>query len=1051
MKASDQLALVTNRVLAFFTSRLLASGLIALLASMLSVSAAWSQGNQGTLEGTIADQSGAGVRDARLTATNEATGIKFSATSDSSGLFTFPVLPVGSYTIEVEHSGFAKLTQKNVTLTVGAHLNLSLTLSVAGQTQAVTVTGETPILETTRSQVSSTVNDSAIENLPTNGRNFINFALLTPGVTLDVRGGDISFAGQRGTLNSLIVDGSDNNNTFFGQSLGRTGSGRAPYQFSEDAVQEFQVNSNAYSAELGHAGGAVINVVTKSGTNDFHGTGFEFYRDRSLNANDPINIILGRAKSPYHFNQFGGDFGGPVLRDKLFFFFDYDGQRNTLPNLVFLGVAPVANPTANEQAALTYLQARAGSWTRTQNQNVYLGKADWRLSNNELLDVRYNAQRFVGNGFENGGPQNALEHTGASDVTTDTLSGSITSTLASSIVNVARVGYTRDNEPGQANSINPEATVFTTTTTGRSSLDLVVGRNFFSPRFTNIHRGEFGDTASFIRGPHTIKTGLNVMVDKIANFFPGNFSGAYVFNCLENFGRSLQALPLVITTTAQDPCPASRTNPAIPADTFTQAFAGSGTTGPTTNPNLNEYSFFGQDEWRVRNDLTLNLGLRYDLGLIAQPPVLNPSPALAAAGIFTNRIHNDHADFGPRLGVAWTPFGSKFVVRTGYGIFFGRTPSITVGTAFSNNALNVQTLVFTGASIPQYPNTKCGAPVATPTCSAPTGGAPGVPTIFVFQPNYRQPDVQQANLGLEYQIQPTMSVQVNYLWVKGTHLTRTLDINQQGAETPAVVAFTNSAQTAAVDQITLPRPIAGFARIEEFQSSANSIYNGLTVQVNKRLSRNYQFLASYTFGKVIDDTPDATSVVPFSSDDAKMVQDPLNPHGDRGPGVNDQRHRLVLSAVWDLDSYVHSLSHGWRYLLGGWQLSGILTAETGQPYSGLVNFDLNKDGNSRTDRAPGLGRDTFYLPNFVSLDPRITKSIPITERVKAQLILEAYNSFNHTNFTAVNTTEFSTATTCTGTFAICLRPNPSFQAPLSTQLNFSPGSRIVQLSGKITF
>jgi outer membrane receptor protein involved in Fe transport len=1001
----------------------------------LTVSAAWSQGNQGTLEGAVLDQSGAAVPGAKLTATNDATAIKFDATSDSNGLFSFPVLPVGTYTIEVEHPGFTKVTQKNVTLNVGARLNLSFSLTVAGQAQAVTVTSETPILETTRSQVSATVNDVTIVNLPTNGRNFINFALLTPGVTLDVRGGDISFAGQRGTLNSLIVDGSDNNNTFFGQSLGRTGSGRAPYQFSEDAVQEFQVNSNAYSAELGHAGGAVINVVTKSGTNNFHGTGFEFYRDRSLNANDPINIILGRAKSPYHFNQFGGDVGGPVLKDKLFFFFDYDGQRNTLPNVVFLGVAPPANPTANQQTALAYLQARDASWIRTQNQNVYLGKVDWRLSSTELVTVRYNSQRFVGAGFENGGSQNAYEHTGASDVTTDTLSGSLTSTISSSIVNVARAGYTRDNEPGQANSINPEATVRQS-----GSTDLVVGRNFFSPRFTNIHRGEFADTVSYIHGRHTIKTGLNVLLDKVANFFPGNFSGAYVFNSLEGFGCNLNGGGA-----------ACFTGPDA-TDTFTQAFAGQGTTGPTTNPNLNEFSAFAQDEWRVRNDLTLNLGLRYDLDLIAQPSVLNPSAALSAAGIFTNRIHNDHANFGPRIGIAWTPIGSKLVVRTGYGIFYGRTPSITVGTAFSNNALNVQTLTFSGGNIPQYPNTKCGPPVAAPTCSAPTGGTAGVPTIFVFQPNYHEPDVQQANLGLEYQIQPTMSVQVNYLWVKGTHLTRTLDINQQGPESPAVVAFTNSTQTAIVNQITQPRPIAGFGRIEEFQSTANSIYNGLTVQVNKRFSHSYQFLASYTFGKVIDDTPDATSVVPFSSDDAKMVQDPLNPHGDRGPGVNDQRHRLVLSSVWDLDSYARPLSLGWRYLLGGWQLSGILTAETGQPYSGLVNSDLNKDSNSRTDRTPGLGRDTFYLPNFVSLDPRITKNIPITERIKAQLILEAYNAFNHTNFTSVNTTEFSTATSgCTGTFAICLKPNPVFQAPLSTQLNFSPGSRIVQLSGKISF
>ncbi len=1019
--------------------------LVLLFAFFLLSSSACPQGNQGTIEGTVVDQSGGALVGARLTATNDATGIQFHAISDSNGLFTFPVLPVGNYTLRAEHSGFVSLTQKNVTLSVGARLNLNLVLSVAGQTQAVTVNSEPAIVETTRSQVSSAVNDVAVENLPTNGRNFINFVLLTPGVTLDVRGGDISFAGQRGTLNSLIVDGSDNNNTFFGQSVGRTGSGRAPYQFSEDAVQEFQVNSNAYSAEFGHAGGAVINVVTKSGTNDFHGSAFEFFRDQSLNANDPINKINGRPKSPYHFNQFGGDIGGPVLRDKLFFFFDYDGQRNTLPNLVFLPVPLPANPSANQQAAFNYLQSRANSWIRTQNQNVYLGKADWRLSSNQLLSVRYNAQRFVGAGFESGGPQNSSEHTGSSNVTTDTLSGSLSSTISSSIVNVVRAGYTRDNEPGLANSINPEATVRQGGTN-----ELVVGRNFFSPRFTNIHRGEFGDTASLIHGRHTIKTGINVLVDKIANFFPGNFSGAYVFNSLEGFGCNLNG--------GGSAC---FTGPDA-ADSFAQAFAGSGTSGPTTNPNLQEYSAFAQDEWRMRNDLTLNYGVRYDLDRIAQPPVLNPSASLAAAGIFTNRIHNDHANFGPRLGIAWTPIGKRLVIRTGYGIFYGRTPAITVGTAFSNNALNVQTLNFTGANIPQYPNTKCGAPSPAPSCAPPAAGTAGAPTIFVFQPNYHEPNVQQANLGLEYQIQPTMSVEVNYLWVKGTHLTRTRDINLQGPETPTVIGLVGSpTQTFTVNRIPRPpRPISGFERIEEFESSANSIYNGLTVQVNKRFSQNYQFLASYTFGKVIDDNPDATSVVPFSFDDAKMVQDPLNPRGDRAAGVNDQRHRFVLSAIWNLDSYARSLQPWGRYLLGGWQLSGILTAQSGQPYSGLVNFDLNNDGNSRTDRTPGLGRDTFYLPNFVSLDPRITKSIPIKERLKVQLILEAYNVLNRTNYTSLNTTQFNASTSravCGSTVNpnLCLVPIPvskaQFQAPLSTNVNFSPGSRIVQLSGKITF
>src|SRR5712692_9303776 len=1011
-----------------------ALGLAILMISLALAPGAWSQGNQATIEGVVVDQSGSAVPDAKLTARNNANGLKFETTSDSNGLFTFPVLPVGTYTIEVEHKGFATVTQKDIKLTVGARLNLTLAMAIAGQAQTVTVTSETPIVETSRSQVSSTVNDAAIQGLPTNGRNFINFVLLTPGVTLDVRGGDISFAGQRGTLNSLIVDGADNNNTFFGQSLGRTGSGRAPYQFSEDAVQEFQVNSNAYSAELGHAGGAVINVVTKSGTNSFHGAGFEFFRDRGLNANDPINKINGRAKSPYHFNQFGGDIGGPVVREKVFFFFDYDGQRNTLPNLVFLPVTPPATPTANQQTALNYLQARAASWIRTQNQNVYLGKVDWRVNSSEVLNIRYNAQRFVGAGFENGGPQNSSEHTGASLVTTDTLTGSLTSTISSRIVNVARAGYTRDNEPGQANSNNPEATVREGGVT-----DLVVGRNFFSPRFTNIHRGEAADTISFIHGRHTIKTGLNILTDKIANFFPGNFSGVYVFSSLEAFG-----------------CNLTNGGGACSGASFAQAFAGPNTTGPTTNPNLQEYSAFAQDEWRVRKDLTINASLRYDLGLIAQPPTLNPDPKLAAAALFPNRIHNDHAHFGPRIGFTWTPFGNKLVVRTGYGIFYGRTTAITVGTAFSNNALNVQTLTFSGAAIPKYPDNKCGAPSAAPSCPPPTGVTAGVPSIFVFQPNYHQPNVQQANLGHEYLIQPTMSVQVNYLWVKGTHLTRTLDVNQQGPETPKVFGLANSTQTFTVSMVNPVRPIPGFARIEEFQSSANSIYHCLTVQLNKRLSQSYQFLASYTFGKVIDDNPDATSVVPFSSDDAKMVQDPLNPRGDRGPGVNDQRHRFVLRAIWDLDGYSHSLSHSVRYLLGGWQLSGILTAQTGQPYSALVNSDLNGDSNSRTDRVPGIGRDTFYLPNFVSLDPRITKSIPVTERVKAQLILEAYNSFNRVNYTSLSTTQYSvssSAAVCgSGVVLPCfVAPRTPFQAPLSTQLNFSPGSRIVQLSGKITF
>ncbi|MGH9865336.1 MAG: carboxypeptidase regulatory-like domain-containing protein, partial [Candidatus Acidiferrales bacterium] len=422
---------------------------------------AFSQGaNQGSIQGTVTDQSGAAVPAVDLKATNTQTGISFTTVSDADGLYTFLVVPVGTYTVVAEKSGFATVTQQNVIVTVGSRITLNLSMPVAGQQSTVTVSAEAPIVETTKSEVNATVNERAIADLPVNGRNFINFVLLTPGVTTDNRGGDISFAGQRGTLNSLVVDGSDNNNTFFGQTLGRTGSGRAPYQFSQDAVQEFQVNSNDYSAELGNAGGAVINVVTKSGSNQFHGAAFEFYRDRAMNANDPIQIGRGKPRQPYHFNQFGGDLGGPIVKDKLFFFFDYDGQRNTVANFVFLNLPPGFVPAnANETTAVNYLAARANSWNSTFNQNVYLAKVDWHLSSNEMLSARYNAQRFTGLNLESGGAQNSVEHTGASDVTSDTLTATLTSTLRPTLVNVFQFNYGRDNEPGFANSDLPQVTV----------------------------------------------------------------------------------------------------------------------------------------------------------------------------------------------------------------------------------------------------------------------------------------------------------------------------------------------------------------------------------------------------------------------------------------------------------------------------------------------------------------------------------------------------------------------------------------------------------------
>ena len=345
--------------------RKLAVALLAVLTLTGIDARALAQSATGSIEGTVVDQAGAVLPGVTISVMQPGTGLTRTATTDGEGRFRLLLLPVGVYELTAELSGFASRKQSDIRLTVGQALTLRIEMSVKGVAETVDVVGSTPVIETGRSQVSSTVTELAVQNLPVNGRNFIDFALLTPGVTRDVRTGDISFAGQRGTLNSLVVDGADNNNTFFGQTIGRTGSGRAPYQFSQDAVKEFQVNSNSFSAEYGRAGGAVINVVTKSGTNAFSGSVFEFYRDKALNANNAINELNNRPKSPYHYNQFGATLGGPIRRNRDFFFFNYDGQRNTQPNLVFLNL-PASTPSdPATQAGIARLQPLAESWNRS--------------------------------------------------------------------------------------------------------------------------------------------------------------------------------------------------------------------------------------------------------------------------------------------------------------------------------------------------------------------------------------------------------------------------------------------------------------------------------------------------------------------------------------------------------------------------------------------------------------------------------------------------------------------------------------------------------------
>jgi outer membrane receptor protein involved in Fe transport len=1016
-----------------------------LLGSLLLAPTLLSQsGGQGCVEGVVADQSGAVILGATVLATDRQRALVFTATTNEAGLFHFPALPVGTYELQAERAGFAKWLGKDINVTIGADINLSITLQIAGTSQAFVVSDVPPAVETTRSQVSFTVESNLISNLPANGRNYLDFVLLTPGVTRGSRGSfDLSFGGQR-KMNLLRVDGADNDNTFFMEALGLS-LGTVPYQFSLASVQEFQVNTNAYSAALGRAGTGVINVVTKSGTNDLHGSSFWYYRDRSLNANDLVNKLNGQPKSPYHFNQFGATLGGPLRRNRLFFFLAYDGQRSAAENLTRLNLPAnftlSVDPTTAgfQQLALDYLNPRAASWLRTFDLNVGFVKLDWRINPQHLLSGRWNRQRFTGKNLQDAGQQTSFEHTGNSLSATDTLSISLTSSLSNSIVNTALFAYVRSHEPGFANSANPEANIFES-----GQLVLTIGRRFASPGKQDIDHLQWSDTASMQRGHHLIQFGAEVLPNWITSFTTQNFSGSFRFLSLESFGRSLAA--------------ASPSSPDLRQ--YTQAFSGDGTHGTTVHPDFIDYSGFVQDEWRLRPQLTLNLGLRYDLQAIRKPVVRNPSPALSAAGLDTSELGANKNNFAPRLGLAWAPLNNgRLVIRAGYGLYYARTPSIITARSYFQNGITVQTRTLFGGTpdaslIPSYPNNICGPPDpsgAPPNCAAlPLGGAD--PLLQFFSPSYVQPYTQHTSLGFQVQMTQDWLFSASYLGVKGSHLQRWQDVNLGVPETPASIGIAGTTESLPYQRFILPRPIAGFGRILLLESSASSIYHAVALEMQRRYAHGLQLLGSYTFSKTIDDNPEPIAVLPPSTDNL-LLSDATNPRADRSLGVNDQRHRFVLSGVWQIrGEQLHPRSA--RMFLSGWELSGILTAQSGLPYSGYVSTDLNNDGNNSNDRTPGLGRNTFRLPLSVSFDPRLTWNLPLTERVHLQFLSEAFDVLNDGNITAARTTEFGLSASplvCGGIATVpCLVPQNSGLSAFGTPTATS-GPRIIQLSAKFVF
>ena len=740
--------------------------------------AAFAQGGVGTITGTVTDPKGLSVPDAKIVILDTDTNIaRPDITTTDSGSYTAAFLQPGHYQITISRDGFQTVVRKDLLLQVGQTLTIDTAMTVGTSVSEITVTGEAPIIEPDRTELSQTVSETLAAGLPLNGRRWEAFVLLTPGVTNDGTTGLVSYHGISGLFNNSTVDGVSNQQAFFSEDRGRTA---VAYTYSLDAVKEFSVQSSAYSAEFGNAAGGQVNSVTKSGTNDMHGDLFYYLRYPSFNALDPyakthgslpINggcpsitfLSNGQCIAPpseHQRQQFGGSVGGPIIKDKFFYFINYDGQRRSFP-IIYTGPSTsaastaLANLTANNcgtntalnpvmvagapdivvgltsaqcSAAVGIINNTIGPAPRVANQDVFLGKLDYQATTKNHLSASFNFMNFRSpNGYDQSATFNAgsIYQNGNFGTHDRFLVADWNSVISTSMINDFRFQWSRDFQFYSANFSGPSVSV----------------GNFFGyglrnalprPAFPDEHRLQFVDSVSWVHGNHALKFGVDIspVHELLINLFNGG--GVYSYNytdsavaapaTLQAWIADLYNLPLssdmsqngatCYGTGAADSCIGrhySNYQQAIDA-VNPAAVAGKDDFYDT------HYGAYVQDAWKVSPSVTLNMGLRWDLQDIPQPA--HPFTTDPLALFYTQKIYISKLNFQPRFGFAWQ-VDKNTVVRAGYGMFFGNTTD----SLFYNTRVENGVVQKTYACNLGYTPTS-GAYNPPPSCLTPLAGLP---------------------------------------------------------------------------------------------------------------------------------------------------------------------------------------------------------------------------------------------------------------------------------------------------------------------------------------
>ena len=1005
--------------------------------TMEFASSSWGQSqiSAGTVQGDVLDEKGGSVAGATVEAKNLATNFVQTDTTNTDGHFAFLSLAPGRYTLTISKAGFATIVQENVNLTVGQTITLPVTMKVSSVSQQIVVT-DVPVVEVTKTESSSTLDELAVAATPVLGRKFEDLLTLTPGVSITQGpdGDEININGQRGIFNNISLDGGDYNNGFFGEQMGGQ---RAAIDITLEAVKEFQITASGANAEFGRSAGGVINVVTKSGTNAIHGSGFEYFRTESLTA----ATSDGKPLDGFRRNQFGGSLGGPLIKDRLFFFAAGEGIRENL-NRPALGAplgsaCSVASPVAGVDDAII---AASGECQRAallnffktaafpapfkntdeglpviheQHNAAMFGRVDYNLNAKNQIFGSYNFDwsKNPNQTFDvptYGTSANGIE--GPSHI--QAVNTNWFSTLSNTMLNEAHFGYSRETRPREAiiTSSAPDTAI-------GFSPNFRFGQPFFlEPKVDElIYRSDIRDNFSLVKGKHTWKFGGEWIHTRNSQIFRGFFAGRYIFDSVTGFLHYATPGGTGFGPTAAECADGTFTDLSMLTNNDTQCPNGSAFTGgplllylqhgPTSSTETldqsgqssianEDFSLFVQDTWKVWRNFTFNYGLRWDAQRFPSPTIAPSKTAYAgdlsnASFPSTGFLPNQNQEFQPRVGFAWDIRGNgKSALRASWGIFNARQNMLTqVGPITTNGVQQEEiaagTCLFKSANVCQQSSILGPAPTYPSIINA-TPALPFQPGVTVFSKDYANPRIYTTNIGYEQQLVGDYAMYADFTWSKGVHLTRFINPNVgTGFTLPTVGQDT-------VNYVGQHTVFPDLGDITDTVSSAKSLYRGVTFGFRKRMSHHFLFDANYTYS--VDKDDDSNERDPFTFRYANL----FNLAAEYSNSDRDERHKFnaftVADLPWGFHGNVRMQAHSAQPITDNVNGTG-----TGTPCSfenSLTRFVIPTGGGAAVD----CGRNHLRKDNaFFTFDFGVDRPFHLSERMRLIPRIEMFNTLNNKN------------------------------------------------------